>query len=118
MKTVPTPQLQYSLAVACAEGVVERYRATGKDHVAYDRLLPQLEALKPEERTIEAIDRIMGHSSWTTPWCGVCMEYRSPVAIFGSDFKQHVCIGCLTHVLRSLRKLDVTGTMKAPRIAP
>lgn len=118
MKTIPTPQLQYGLAVASAEGVVERYKATATSHVAYATYLSQLEALKPEERTIETIDKIIGHPSWTTPWCGVCMEYRSPVAVFGSDFQQHVCIGCLTHVLRALRKLDAIETMKTPRIAP
>lgn len=117
MKTIDKPQMQYSIAIASAEGVVERWTATAKDCFGYARITPLLEALKPEERTIEAIDKIIGNNSWTTPWCSSCHEARSPVAVFGSDFKQYACIDCMTDALRALRRQDAIDP-KPPVIAP
>lgn len=122
MKDVTPPRTSFRIVTASARSVAARWKRQWGDspRVPPDnaRIIAQLEAIRPEDMTVAMADKIIGNQSWTTPFCGSCNEYRSPVVAFGQDYPSHVCLTCLVEALRALRKQDVIDAMRMPRIAP
>lgn len=71
----------------------------GRDGYEKGLKTARLEALRPDERTAENIERIIGNDTWTTLKCEVCNEPADALYSFipsYADSGTSVCLACVS----------------------
>lgn len=85
-----------TLAASTAQVWKERYFVNGVWYSdRFERIYNRLIALG-ENPESDAVDKILGNDSWTTPLCDICDEYVESVVrlSFGGNTSYDICQSC------------------------
>lgn len=110
-KYVYTSRPKFSILIASAEGVAERFSKQYSDGAwpKQKAIVAALAAL-PSTASPADVDKLIGNQSWTHPYCDSCGQYKDRAVEFeNGDHSVIVCDECLDTAKATLSSQQRAG---------